>query len=99
VSHVYYSLQGDCETTKARLAEQPLAIAVDASDWSFYSSGVLSCTSTTINHGVLLVGYNELGNWHIKNSWGVNWGESGYIWLASGNSCAVCTNLWKVIVA
>lgn len=66
----------------------PVAIAVDASDWRFYSSGVLNCTNMTIeedlNHGVVLVGYNysssdEGSYWIIKNSWGSSWGEDGFI--------------------
>ena len=51
------------------------------------------------NHGVLLVGYDANGNWKIKNSWGTNWGESGYIRIGPGNSCSVCGDLWKTDIA
>ena len=58
-----------------------------------YKEGILvdeTCgnSADTLDHGVLLVGYgteNE-GNegkgqdyWIVKNSWGPNWGEDGYI--------------------
>eukprot|EP00760_Papus_ankaliazontas_P023186 PhM_4_TR1972/c0_g1_i1/m.43786/K01373/CTSF; cathepsin F len=71
------------------LAENgPISIAVDASSWQFYMGGVMtSCTSSQIDHGVLLVGYNKTGTqpyWIIKNSWGPNWGEKGYIYVAMG---------------
>ena len=44
-----------------------------------------------INHAVVLMGYEEDGDyWILKNSWGTGWGESGYIRLASGNTCGLC---------
>lgn len=43
---------------------------------------------TTINLGVLLVGF-ENGTWLVKSSWGTAWGESGYIRLANGNTCGL----------
>lgn len=43
-----------------------------------------------MNHGVVVVGVDENGVWKVRNSWGANWGESGYIRLAAGNTCGVC---------
>jgi len=66
----------------------PLAIAVNANGWSPYSSGIFTCAGQSywndLNHGVVLVGYNDTGNidtsyWIVKNSWGSGWGLSGYI--------------------
>lgn len=66
----------------------PLAIAVDATVWMFYMGGILPiCLPMTLNHGVLLVGYNNNGPvpyWIIKNSWGTQWGENGYIRIRKG---------------
>ncbi len=42
-----------------------------------------------LNHGVLLVA-NTKKYWRIKNSWGTDWGEDGYIRLKLGNTCGVC---------
>ena len=73
----------------------PLSIGVDATYWSFYSKGIYDsfCSSTKMNHGVLLVGYGVEGNtkyWIVKNSWGTTWGESGYIRLIRGkNKCGI----------
>lgn len=55
---------------------RPYPVYVDADDsgWQFYSSGVLDSCGSTINHGVLLVGYTLENNWIIKNSWGTGWG-------------------------
>jgi len=64
----------------------PLAINVDASSWSGYESGVFDgCNndSPDLNHIVQMVGFgtdSSLGDyWLVRNSWGVNYGEDGYI--------------------
>jgi len=67
----------------------PLAIAGDASPWQFYGHGVFdSCSydsNIELNHAIQLVGYGtdpSLGDyWLVRNSWGSNWGEHGYIRL------------------
>ncbi|CAO1415997.1 unnamed protein product [Diamesa tonsa] len=77
----------------------PLSIAIYGSLESFqsYKSGVYyddACT-TNINHAVLLVGYGVTNNgveyWIIKNSYGITWGERGYMRLARNrkNHCGV----------
>lgn len=64
----------------------PLAISVDASHWSGYSSGIANpCDmngNIDIDHAVGLVGYgvdNGKKYWLVRNSWGATWGEHGYI--------------------
>lgn len=70
------------------LGKGPVSVAVDATNWSPYSSGVFSNCGTSLNHGVLLVAIVS-NNWVIKNSWGTGWGASGYITLAAGNTCGI----------
>lgn len=63
----------------------PISISVDA-DWGAYDSGVYDgCNKNAIiDHAVQLVGYGEEDGtkyWIVRNSWGEDWGESGYIRL------------------
>lgn len=63
----------NCNDLASAVATRPVSVAVDASNWSRYSSGVFSNCATGLNHGVTLVGVSG-GNWWIKNSWGTTWG-------------------------
>lgn len=79
-----------CEDIKTNLYKTPMTIAVNAQTWQSYKSGVYNgCTSTEVNHDVYLVGVST-AHWRVKNSWGVRWGEYGYIRLALGNTCGIC---------
>lgn len=84
----FIDVQG-CNALANALNYAPVSVAVDASNWSPYRSGVLSTCGNNVNHGVLLVGQSD-AYWKIKNSWSTNWGESGYIRLAQGNTCDIC---------
>lgn len=67
-------------------SKQPVSVALDATGpaFRFYSKGIFTgeC-ETKVNHAVTIVGYgtSEDGTkyWLIKNSWGENWGENGYM--------------------
>jgi len=78
-----------CDNLFNSLVGRPISVAVDASNWSPYKNGVFGNCASNVNHGVLLVGVTD-AHWTIKNSWGAAWGESGFIRLSRGNTCAVC---------
>lgn len=79
----------DCNTLATALTGRPISVAVDATNWSPYKSGVFNNCKTSLNHGVLLVGVTDQ-YWKVKNSWGTSWGESGFVRLARGNTCGIC---------
>ncbi|KAI7754696.1 hypothetical protein M8C21_005315, partial [Ambrosia artemisiifolia] len=75
----------DEASLKKAVVNQPIAVAIEAGgrDFQFYTSGIFtgSC-GTALDHGVLAVGYgteNGKDYWIVKNSWGAEWGESGYL--------------------
>lgn len=80
----------------------PISVQIDASPSTFglYSGGIYDdpkCNPMRLNHGVVLVGYgieNDIKYWIVKNSWGENWGEKGYIRFIKdqGNQCGISTN-------
>ena len=85
---------------KAAVAKQPVAVAIEADTKYFqsYSGGVLTSSScgTSLDHGVLAVGYGEENGqkyWLVKNSWGTSWGEQGYVKIGrseSTNDAGIC---------
>lgn len=83
----------------------PISVAIQASlkSFQFYENGIYddpSCSNSfsDLDHAVLAVGYGSLGYnqdyYILKNSWGVNWGDKGYMLLARNrnNACGVATD-------
>lgn len=61
-----------------------VSVAVDAEDnaFYFYKGGIIAKCATDLDHGVLLVASGVESSTpflRIKNSWGPNWGESGFV--------------------
>ncbi|XP_061122787.1 cathepsin K-like [Syngnathus typhle] len=91
--------KGDENALKVALSNVgPISVAIDASHshFHFYRHGVYEdhACSHNVNHGVLAVGYGtEKGRdyWLIKNSWGVKFGDQGYIKMARNkrNQCGI----------
>lgn len=78
-----------CNDLANALTGRPISVAVDATNWSPYKSGIFNNCKTGLNHGVLLVGITD-DWWVVKNSWGTTWGEKGFVRLARGNTCGLC---------
>jgi hypothetical protein len=70
---------------KTALSQQPVSIAIEADQREFqlYKSGIFTGNcGTKLDHGVLLVGYG-VDYYLVKNSWGLSWGDGGYIKLGA----------------
>jgi len=70
-----------------------VSIQADKSYFQLYTDGIITDNrcGTNLDHGVLIVGYGEDPKtyqkyWLVKNSWGQDWGENGYVRIARSES-------------
>eukprot|EP00933_Yihiella_yeosuensis_P011724 TRINITY_DN11932_c0_g1_i1.p1 TRINITY_DN11932_c0_g1~~TRINITY_DN11932_c0_g1_i1.p1 ORF type:complete len:511 (-),score=96.96 TRINITY_DN11932_c0_g1_i1:224-1756(-) len=84
----------DEEALMEAVSKGPVAVSINgqALPFQLYTGGILSAQcSDQIDHGVLLVGYGTDDGkdyWLVKNSWGLEWGEDGYIRVERGSGGA-----------
>jgi C1A family cysteine protease len=98
---------GDEEAMKIALAEYgPLWVTISVgNEVYYYESGVIDiddCSKRT-DHAVVIVGYgSEDGQdyWLIRNSWGEDYGDSGYFRMArnKGDMCGISQYVFYPIV-
>lgn len=78
----------------------PVSVAIDASDptFQFYRGGIYTstlCSPESLDHAVLAIGYGITSNrtkyFIIKNSWGMDWGEEGFMYFNRdiNNMCGI----------
>lgn len=91
----------DEEMLKQAVAQVgPIVVAMDINHESLmrYSGGIYyepNCSDDT-NHALLLVGYGNVNGtdfWIVKNSFGVKWGEGGFLRIARNlkNHCGIAS--------
>lgn len=77
------------EDIKQALVEHgPLATAmgIQSSFGGYWDGDIYRCSNDSgVSHGVILVGYNDAGNyWIVRNSWGSSWNDDGYFKVGYG---------------
>jgi hypothetical protein len=90
VSYPTYYVWGNypaaIQNMKNLLSQGPVIGTMDVyDDFYSYTSGVYSCTSENYvgSHAIEVVGWDDNQQaFHVKNSWGTGWGESGYFWIS-----------------
>jgi C1A family cysteine protease len=83
------------------LSYGPLSVTLNANDFFAYDEGIVRNDDATcddeVNHAVLIVGWGvenfngeDVQYWIVRNSWGSDWGEKGYIRMEKGvNTCNI----------
>ena len=83
---------------KAALLEHgPLAVLIRIDEpLKAYKGGVFNERNPgTVNHAVLMLGWDDRKKaWLILNSWGTQWGEDGYAWVAWGSNSVGMYAAW-----
>lgn len=81
--------RGKSRELHAAVAQQPVVVAIGAAsapELMHYTGGVFDGDCyTDADHEIIVVGYGSEGDekyWRAKNSWGLDWGEDGYIRIA-----------------
>jgi len=78
----------------------PISISVGAGNnaWFNYQGGIIddiNVCKPNLDHAVVLVGYGQDDKtkqeyWLVKNSWGTDWGENGYVRILISPGYGVC---------
>lgn len=54
--------------------------------------------SRNIDHDIVLVGWDDSkGAWRLRNSWGTQWADGGYCWIAYGANQVGTEAVWAVV--
>lgn len=89
---------GSATKVKEALKKGPLMTTMTVyEDFLVYSSGIYKSVSkkSVGGHAVSLVGFNDQERyWIVRNSWGSDWGEAGFIRVSYDDKSGIADNTW-----
>jgi len=92
------------DALKTSISSMPTSILIEADQdvFQLYSSGIISSgCGASLDHAVLAVGYAP-GYFIVKNSWGTDWGQAGYVYISDdgtqNSGAGVCGILSQPVV-
>lgn len=106
VNSIYSLPKSEEELLHLLVNHGPVTVAVNAMPWQHYLGGIIQekCDGdvASLNHAVVIVGYDRTGPipyYTVLNSWGSEFGNSGYLDIAYGsNMCGIANQVAVVSV-
>lgn len=97
--------ENDLKEKVAQYGVASCCIAAGNIPFMSYQSGILDnheCFASFLDHAVACVGYgteNGIDYWIVRNSWGTNWGEDGYVRMKRNdyNQCGIASHVFVAI--
>jgi len=97
------------DSLKQAITSNPISVLIEADEdvFQFYTSGVIwrNC-GAQLDHAVLAVGWQKtvgIDSFIVKNSWGTDWGQSGYVYISTNQKAnsgvGVCGILSQPVTA
>jgi len=92
------------DALKTAIVASPVSVSIEADEDVFqhYDSGTITSCGAEIDHAVLAVGYTK-DYFIVKNSWGSDWGNGGYVQISTDNKAnkgqGVCGILSGPVIA
>jgi len=91
VAHIssYTTIGSEQQAQSYLTSNGPLSVCVDAESWQYYNGGIITTSDdcgTSLDHCVMITGYGTqdgVSYWWVRNSWGTDWGQSGYLQVQS----------------